>query len=66
MTLCKGTGCLIKTQCKRYTTAPGVCQSWFFTSPVVFSADKKKMTCGMYWGDNTQWIMDKLIENDTI
>jgi hypothetical protein len=55
ITLCKGINCLMKEQCKRYTTPPNPrCQVYFTESPI------KDGKCDMFWGDVADEIMEQL------
>ena len=54
ITKCKGQGCPIKDQCKRYTAKESFLQSYFMESPI---ADGK---CDMYWGEDSENIFNQL------
>ena len=48
ITKCKGQGCAVKDQCKRYTAEESFLQSYFMESPI------KDNKCDMFWGENNQ------------
>jgi len=59
ITKCKGTDCIIKEKCIRYTAkeTPEY-QSWFVDIP--FKIKDNEFTCDMYWGENSQNIFNVL------
>lgn len=59
ITMCKGTDCIIKEKCYRYTSEEGKLQSWFTNVP--FEIKDNKFTCDMFWGENAEKIFNKLI-----
>lgn len=63
ITKCKGTDCLIKEKCIRYTAkeTPHL-QSWFVNMP--FKIKDNKFTCDVYWGENAENIFNQL--NDIV
>ena len=54
ITKCKGEGCPIKENCKRYTAKESLMQSYFIESPF------KDNKCDMYWGENAESIFNQL------
>lgn len=55
--MCKGTNCPYKENCYRYTAKPSEYQSWFMESPI-----GENGKCDLYWGENSQSIMNQLEE----
>ena len=47
ITKCKGEGCWMKENCKRFTAKESLMQSYFVESPI------ENFNCEMYWIDNT-------------
>lgn len=59
ITMCKGTDCIIKEKCYRYTAKENKhLQSWFVDVP--FEIKDNKFTCNVYWGENAQNIFNQL------
>ena len=56
ITKCMGDGCPIKEKCYRYTAKESTYQSYFTKAP--FDGEK----CDMYWGENAEYILKKLID----
>ena len=72
ITMCKGQGCPVRENCKRFNAEPGMMQSYFVEIPGDYKEviktfpDPKHNTrtkvweCDMFWGEQQDAIMDVL------
>lgn len=58
--MCTHSGCPVKEKCYRFTANPSESQSYFSGNPS--TVNDGKFYCTFFWGENAEWIMNKLTD----